>query len=60
MEREMLLIQERNNNNEPPFVIKVFNFIRCKTNKTQTEINFERITAKRNEYLKSHNIIESA
>ena len=58
MIRELIIIEERNNNNEPSAFVKITNLLKCQTNKSQMELNFERINKRRQLYLKSNNIVE--
>jgi hypothetical protein len=58
MLREIKLIQERNNSEDQSSILKVLNIIRCRTNKSQIELDFERINQKRQAYLKRNKIVE--
>ena len=58
MIRELKIIEDRNNNNEPSTLVKITNLLRCQTNKSQMELNFDRINKRRELYLASNNIIE--
>ena len=56
MDRELRLIEERNNKKEVSFINKISNIVRCRTNKSQQELNFEKHAAKRKEILKRRDI----
>jgi hypothetical protein len=42
MAREMELIEERNTKPEVNFIVRHINILRCRTNKTNAELNFEK------------------